>query len=273
MDTEAVSVLARWGAWQRSANLSERTIQERERTIGHLLRNSQCGPLGVTPEAIMAFTTRAGVSKSSRASYHATIRAYHAWLLRAGLRDDDPTLSTPTPKRPKGTPHPVGDNQVSLLLRTVNRRRTKMMILLAALAGLRVHEIAKIRGEDVDLDAGCLFVEGKGGKTCVIPLHELLAGEALRFPRQGYWFPSYKDDGPILPHSVSKAIRDTMRRAGVIGKAHHLRHFFGTSLARNGISLRVVQELMRHESLATTQLYTEVSDLQRRHGIDTLKIA
>lgn len=272
MDAEAASVLARWGAWQRSANLSERTIAERERTIRHLLSYGQCGPLGVSPEAIMGFTTRPGVGKASRASYHATIRAYHSWLIRAGLRDDDPTLSTPVPKRPKGTPHPVADNQLSDLLQQVNRKRTRMMITLAAFCGLRVHEIAKIRGEDVDLDTGVLYVEGKGGKTAVIPLHDDVLQLAFHFPRQGYWFPSYTSDGPILPRSVSKAIRDTMRRAGVGGKPHHLRHWYGTSLARNGVDLRTVQELMRHESLATTQIYVEVSDQQRRCGINTLTL-
>lgn len=220
----------------------------------------------------MAYTTRDGVSRSSRATYHASIRAYHSWLLRAGHRQDDPTLATPSPKRVKGTPHPVAPAQLAKLLLVVNRRRTRMMILLAAFAGLRVHEIAKIRGEDVDLEAGALFVTGKGGKTAVIPLHENVAEDALTFPREGYWFPSYTRAGPICSRAVSKAIHDTMKRAGVKGKPHHLRHFFGTSLARNGVDLRTVQELMRHESLATTQIYVEVSDQQRRRGIDTLEL-
>lgn len=272
MDTKAASILASWGAWQRSANLSQRTIDERQNVIRHLIRHAQCGPLDITPDAIMAYTTRDTVSRSSRATYHATIRAYHSWLLRAGHRSDDPTISTPVPKRPKGTPHPVSSANLTKLLAIVNRRRTRMMILLAAFAGLRVHEIAKIRGEDVDLDAGALYVEGKGGKTAVIPLHELVADLALTFPREGYWFPTYARPGPISSRAVSKAIHDTMTRAGIKGKPHHLRHAFATSLVRNGADLRTVQELMRHESLATTQIYTEVSDIQRRNAIDTLAL-
>lgn len=240
--------------------------------IRHLIRYAQCGALEITPDAIMAFTTREGVSRSSRATYHASIRAFHIWLMRAGHRADDPTLATPVPKRPKGTPHPVADAQLSKLLHTVNRRRTRMMILLAAFAGLRVHEIAKIRGEDVDIEMGALYVYGKGGKTAVIPLHETVAELALTFPREGYWFPSYSSGGPISSRAVSKAIHDTMARAGIKGKPHHLRHWYGTSLARNGVDLRTVQELMRHESLATTQIYVEVSDQQRRRGIDTLEL-
>lgn len=272
MDPKTASILASWGAWQKSANLSERTITERAAVIRHLLGHAQCGPLDVTPDQIIAYITRDGVGKSSRATYHASIRAYHAWLVKAGHRPDNPTLATPSPKRPKGTPHPVADAQLSRLLACVNRRRTRMMILLAAFAGLRVHEIAKIRGEDVDLELGALFVTGKGGKTSVIPLHELITAEASTFPGEGYWFPSYTRDGPIGPRAVSRAIHNTMGRAGIKGKPHHLRHFFGTSLSRNGVDLRTVQELMRHESLATTQIYVEVSDQQRRSGIDTLAL-
>jgi integrase/recombinase XerD len=274
MDPKTASILASWGAWQKSANLSLRTISERAGVIRHLLKHAQCGPLDITPDAIIAYVTRDGVSRSSRATYHASIRAYHIWLVRAGHRHDDPTLATPVPKRTQGTPHPVSAVDLRKLLATVNRRRTRMMILLAAFGGLRVHEIAKIRGEDVDLDAGALFVTGKGNKTAVIPLHESVAALALTFPREGYWFPSYQAAGkPIVSRAVSKAIHDTMKRAGVKGKPHHLRHFFGTSLCRNGVDLRTVQELMRHSSLSTTQIYVDVSDAQRRDGIDTLRIA
>lgn len=269
---DASSVLASWGSWQTSANLSPRTIVERERVVRHLLAYAQCGPLEVTADHIMAFTTRDGVSPASRASYHASLRAYHAWLVRTGRRQDDPTLSTPTPKRPKGRPRPVANATLAAMLLRVNRRRTRMMILLAAFCGLRVHEIAKIMGEDVDLEAGALYVRGKGGKDAVIPIHRTVADLAASFPREGYWFPSYTREGPVRPSAVSAAIHKTMVRVGVQGKPHQLRHLFGTALVRNGVDLRTVQELMRHESLATTQIYVEVSDQQRRRGIDTLSL-
>lgn len=220
----------------------------------------------------MQFTTRPGVSSSSRATYHASIRAYHAWLVRTGQRPDDPTLETPTPKRPKGLPRPVTDAKLFSMLEGVNRRRTRMMIMLAAFCGLRVHEIAKIRGEDVDLDGQVLYVNGKGGKVSMIPLHQDVAALAEDFPREGWWFPSYVLDGPIRPGAVSKAIHKTMVRNGVAGKPHQLRHWYGTTLVRNGVDLRTVQELMRHESLATTQIYTQVSDVQRRKAISALSL-
>jgi integrase/recombinase XerD len=266
------SMLIQWGNWQRSANLSQRTITERASVIRHLLRLAQCGPTEIQPENIIEFTTRPGVSTASRATYHASIRAYHDWLVRTGQRPDNPTLKTPRPKRPKGLPRPVPDAKLANLLAGVNRRRTRMMIMLAAFCGLRVHEIAKIRGEDVDLAAQVLFVNGKGGKVAAIPLHQEVADLAEEFPREGWWFPSYVLDGPVRPGSVSKAIHKTMVRNGVAGKPHQLRHWYGTTLVRNGVDLRTVQELMRHESLATTQIYTQVSDLQRRNAISALSL-
>lgn len=272
-DQDLTFILARWGAWQLAANLSSRTIGERANVIRHLLFIAQCGPLEISAENILSYLTRPGVSPSSRATYHASIRAYHAWLLRTGRRHDDPTVMTPAPKRPKGVPRPIADQKLAAVLLQVNRRRTRMMILLAAYCGLRVHEIAKVHGADVDLDGAVLYVTGKGNKTAAIPLHERVIALALDFPADDWWFPSYKLAGePITPAAVSTAIHRVMQRAGVKGKPHQLRHWYGTSLVRNGADLRTVQELMRHESLATTQIYTMVSDESRRHAIATLNL-
>lgn len=268
------SVLANWGAWQQAANLSHRTITERCACIRHMLSLAQCGPFDITPEVIMAYTTRPGVGRSSRATYHAHIRAYSHWLTRTGQRSDDPTVQTPTPKRSKGQPRPVLCTALREMLAVVNRRRTRMMILLAAYEGLRVHEIAKIRGEDVDLESGVLFVSGKGGRQAYLPLHPEVAALARsgRFPAAGWWFPAYGKAGAIQGAAVSKAIHDTMARAHVNGTPHQLRHWYGTTLVRNGTDLRTVQELMRHASLATTQIYTQVSDLSQREAVHGLQI-
>jgi integrase/recombinase XerD len=142
------------------------------------------------------------------------------------------------------------------------------MILLAAYEGLRVHEMAKIRGEDVDLAAGTLRVVGKGGVDAVLPLHPLVAAEADWHPNRGYWFPS-KTPGPhIQRSSVSGIIGDVMTRAGVPGSPHALRHYFGTEVLKaSGGQLLVAQQLLRHASVATTQIYAEVDDTDRRAAV------
>lgn len=270
------STISQWRIWQESQALSERTISERAAVITHLMDYAGASALTLTPDDIIAYTARREISAASKGTYHATIRAYCAWLVRTGLREDDPSARTPRPKRPKGQPRPVADSALAALLEQVNRRRTKMMILLAALAGLRVHEIAKIHGHDIDMANGLLTVTGKGNKTACLPLHPDILAEAAKFPPDGYWFPSYAKQGTSLPHikpsAVSASIMKTMRRAGVPGKAHQLRHWYATTLLGAGVDLRIVQELMRHESPATTAIYTQVDFRQQREGMNRLAL-
>lgn len=268
------TVLGGWRLWQESANLSERTICERAGTIRSLMMFCGRKPLDLTPADIIAFLTRPGINNTTKATYHATIRVFSDYLVMSGQRDENPALRTPKPRRTKGVPRPITPEQLTKLLVTVNRKRTRMMIMLAAFAGLRVHEVAKVRGEDFDLSAGLLYVTGKGSKPAVVPLHAMILAEAGGFPERGYWFPSYAKEDPgsphISPHGVMRSIKRVMERADIEATSHQLRHYFGTALVRNGVDLRTVQELMRHESLATTALYTEISDDQRRDAIGGL---
>lgn len=125
------------------------------------------------------------------------------------------------------------------------------------------------RGEDFDPVTGSLYVEGKGGVRAMIPVHDAIARELVNFPRQGYFFPG-SDSGHVLSNSVSMLIGRAMKRAGVTGTAHQLRHWYGTALLEAGTDVRVVQELMRHVSIQSTTIYTRVSDDMRRRAIDTL---
>lgn len=274
MDTSVTteSILARWGVWQEAANLSKRTITERSAVIRHLLAFAQCGPTEITPEDIVTFTTRPGLSNSTRATYHSSINAYCVWLVKTKRREDNPLLETPSPRRKRGLPRPTRADQLPLILAAANRRRTRMMVMLAALAGLRVHEVAKFSGADIDWELSALYITGKGGSTKILPMHPLIAEEAALFPPDGLWFPAYSREGPVTPHAVSKAIKSAMDRAGVPGKPHQLRHFFATSLLRNGANVRVVQELMRHESIMSTQIYTEVTSSEMQTAVSTLKV-
>ncbi|MCD7101737.1 tyrosine-type recombinase/integrase [Pseudoclavibacter sp. 13-3] len=266
-------VLEAWAQWQTAQALSTRTIRERAITIRALVDHAGCGPLDITPAHIISWLAR-DITPITKASYHASIRAYCAWAQRTRRRPDDPSLDTPTPKRPKCLPRPISQAQLNDMLTTCTRSRTRCMILFAALAGLRVHEIAKLHGHDIDTCTGVLTVTGKGGKTAMIPMHPLLVAEARLWPADGYWFPSYTRQGPITAQSVSQAISRVMHKAGIVGgKPHQLRHFYGTELVRAGVHLRIVQSLMRHESPATTAIYTQITLTEQRAGIRLLTLA
>ncbi len=143
------------------------------------------------------------------------------------------------------------------------------MVLLAALQGLRVHEIAKIKGEHLDLLDRTMTVTGKGGVIATLPLHRLVVMHAALMPSKGYWFPS-ANGGHQRRESISNTIKSAMVRAGVSGSAHQLRHWFGSALVAADVDLRTTQELMRHQNLTSTAIYTLVSDERRANGIDRL---
>lgn len=150
------------------------------------------------------------------------------------------------------------------------------MIVLAAYAGLRVHEIAKFRGEDLDAIGQVITVTGKGGKTAMIPAHPIILELAQTMPKYGYWFPAYSTQTMaqcITSTQVSRVIGNAMKRAGFAGKAHQLRHWYASTLLDEGVDVRVVKEMMRHESLASTEIYTRVSMKKMFEGIAALPLA
>ena len=114
-----------------------------------------------------------------------------------------------------------------------------------------------------------LTVTGKGSKTCTVPVHHALDGLVRSMPLSGFWFTS-----PTAEHisgkAVSDAVGDLMRRCGVHNTPHGLRHFYATELVRAGVNLRIVQELMRHESPATTAIYARVDMGQMRAALELL---
>jgi integrase/recombinase XerD len=113
---------------------------------------------------------------ATRSVYFGHIRGFFRWWALEGGADI--TSRLPRPKVPKREPRPVSKAGLRQLLDTNMHERTRIMILLAVLAGLRVHEIAKFRGEDIDLDRARCASRARGGRTDTIPLHPLLAVEA-----------------------------------------------------------------------------------------------
>lgn len=260
-----------WVIAMRAKGLAARTITERARVIRQASHTAGTNPASLMPTDIERFLARAS-SPGTRYTYYSAVRAWCRWLIRTGRRDDDPTDALERPRMPAGRPRPITRAQLDHLLDLDLRPDTRTKILLAAFQGLRVHEIAKIRGEDVDAGQGTLTVTGKGGRTDTLPLHPRIAAEAAKRPGKGYWFPSPTRPGqPITGKSVSKVIADALHRAGIQATAHQLRHAFATELLTHGVDSRVVQVLMRHASLATTARYLSVSPAQQQAAIGALR--
>ena len=272
------TLLHTWCTAMRAEGLAARTIGERPRIIARISEES-----GERPDALAAddierwiadLRTKHGdpVSAGTKATYHGALRAWHRWLVRTGRRVDDPMAMMRTPRVPRRLPRPIATDNLQRLLDQRMWGRTRVMVHLAAYHGLRVHEIAKVRGEDVDLYARTLRIIGKGGADHTVPLHPVVLADARAMPRRGWWFPSADGTRPMRRDSVSAVISRAMTRAGIDGTGHQLRHWYGTELVRSGTDVRVAQTLMRHASLATTALYVAVDDGQQRDAVARLPV-
>jgi integrase/recombinase XerD len=263
--------LEAWEIHMRGAGRAERTVREGVLTLQHLERHSGKTVETMTPIDVSRFLARPNLKAWSRAAYFSSIAAFYRWYADNG--GIEVTARLPRPKMPKSTPRPISDEQLQALLAVRMHKRTRVMILLAALAGLRVHEIAKARGEDVDPQARTMRVTGKGNRTETLPLHPMLVEAAKTMPARGWWFPANarRPGEHVHGKAVTDIIKDAMDRAGIPGgTAHRLRHWYGSKLVADGTDLRTAQTLLRHANLNTTAIYVQVSDPKRVEAIDRL---
>lgn len=268
-------LLEEWALWMRAAGMSERTVDNRLSLVRFFGRYGDVDPGEADWKALAAFLARdvepgRRVSPGTRQVNHADLGAWFSWLQAMGYRTDNPVDRLHKPRGVKRTARPITTSQLERVFAACNRRRTRAMLLLGAYAGLRAHEIAKFRGEDIDGEH--LVVVGKGAKPARLPVHPDIVAIAPEFPRFGFWFPSYKRPGkPVTAKNVVRVLSELMDRAEVNGTGHQLRHWYGTEVLRaSGGNTRVAQELLRHESLTSTQIYTFVDDFERRSAINAL---
>ena len=263
-------MLEEFTAYQRAKGLSRRTIENRDYMIRALARDSQQPAETITIQHLRKQLGR-GVSRGTMQTERGCYRAFFTFMFEEKFRTDDPSERLPLIRAPRGRPRPYSAEQVDRLLNTGSYRRTRIMILLAYYQGFRASEVAAIHGHDIDLDESTIRVQGKGGKVVILPLHPTIADAAQQMPKDDWWFAARgARGGHIHPRSVYDLMTRAKQRAGIVEPkltGHSLRHAYGTDLVRSGVDLRTVQELMRHESLATTQIYTLISDEQMRNGI------
>jgi site-specific recombinase XerD len=246
-------------------------------------------PGRTTVRAYLAELTERGLSKRSISSRLAALRSFYRYARREGLVDADPWSAALTPRLPRRLPSVLGIADVERLIDETHVEPTERALLLrdvaiietAYAAGLRISEIAGAQLADLDLARGELRVMGKGRKERVTllggPAQEALGtyldeGRPALAARAGS---DAADQGAVFLNSRGRAmgvrgvryrLDRLMRAAGLPSGSspHTLRHSFASHLLDGGADLRVVQELLGHASLGTTQIYTHVSPARLR---------
>ena len=217
-----------------------------------------------------------GYAKTSAARKLSAVKSWLDFLHAAGVLTQNPAASVRAPRLPARLPRALAYEDVEALLeRGVEEptaRRDRAILELLYGAGLRVAELVALDWEDVDLEERWLRVRGKGDKERMVPMGRIARDALLELPLP----PSGERCGPLFPGeeggklSVRTVHRIVTRAARIVGLAgvtpHVLRHSFATHMLEGGASLRVLQELLGHESLVTTQKYLRITAEQMRRS-------
>lgn len=226
--------------------------------------------------AHLAALAGAGRSVATLRRHTASIRQLYGFLVAEGRLAQDPTVDLRPPRQARPAPGALSRDEVAAMLATpqgdaplVLRDRVVLELLYAS--GLRVSELSELPLRSVDLEERLLLVRGKGDKERVVPFGSaalsalrawLLDGRpALLRDRAAPWLVLNHRGGRLSRQAIHGIVTTAAVRAGITSEVspHTLRHSFATHLLAGGCDLRVLQEMLGHASVATTQIYTHVS--------------
>lgn len=273
--------------------LSEHSLSNYRRDIRQFMQWLQ--PQQVAPDSVtrahlydyLAYQHQQGLSATTVARQLSALRGFYRWLVDQQHITDNPAALIEHPKTPQVLPGTLTEAEVKALLQAPDVEeplgvRDKAMLEVLYASGLRVTELVTLTIAQVDLRRGVVRIIGKGNKERLVPLGE----EALHW-LQRYWqharplLPGAASDGVVFPGPSGKPltrqafwyrVKQLAQAAGIHKplSPHTLRHAFATHLLNHGADLRVVQLLLGHSSVSTTQIYTHVATerlkkLHRQH--------
>lgn len=239
-------------------------------------------------QSYVAHCKQAGARPRTAARLLSTLRRFYRYLLREGERGDDPSARLDSPRLGRPLPKSLSEEQVEALLagpdvETVLGLRDRAMLETLYATGVRVSELVGLALGELNREAGYLRVLGKGDKERLVPLGEEACAWLTRYLAESRplllrgrssaaLFPTARG-GPMTRQAYWHNLKRLARAAGIDAHAlspHTLRHAFATHLLNHGADLRVVQMLLGHADLSTTQIYTQVArarlkELHARH--------
>lgn len=238
-------------------------------------------------EQWFADLSRRGLSAATAARRRASVRQFYRFAMGEGWREDDPSRRLDAPRQGRPLPKSLSRDEIEALISAVNADdshgalRLMTLIELTYASGMRVSEVLALKLDAVRRDPAYLIILGKGNKERLVPLNES-AREAVKawlqvrlLPRskskqakgileaESAWlFPSTSRTGHLTPRRFAQLLDSAAIRAGIDParvSPHVLRHAFATHLLEGGADLRVVQTLLGHADISTTQIYTHVA--------------
>ena len=246
----------------------------------------KCEPL--TIREFLAYLYGQNYTKSTTARKLATLRSFYKFLIRRGMLSVNPLSTIRTPKQEKRLPKCLDLEQVQKLLDAPGdadllAARDKAMLEVLYSSGIRVSELVELEMSDMDMTEGVLRVRGKGRKDRLTPigsqaikaLQRYFEMRAIDSKSQGAGNASRvflnKHGEPLSTRSVRRKLDKYLVMAGLDPgiSPHTLRHSFATHLLNNGADLRSVQELLGHQSLSTTQIYTHLTTSRMKEVYDS----
>ncbi|MEZ4417978.1 MAG: tyrosine-type recombinase/integrase [Gemmatimonadota bacterium] len=219
-----------------------------------------------TAERAQAYLVELVEERGVSRSYQSQVVSALRFLCESVLGEPTLALRIPRPKKERLLPAVLSPGEVSRLLRKTRNPKHRALLMLLYSAGLRVSEVVRLKPEDLDLERGLLRVRRAKGRK---DRYTLLAKKAVAavtlyrdaYPTEHWLFPGEREDRHLTPRSVQRIVKRSARAAGIAKNVttHTLRHSFATHLLEGGTNLRVIQELLGHESARTTQIYTHVA--------------
>lgn len=241
-------------------------------------------------EAYFADLGARGLAPATAARRRASVRQFYRFVLGEGWRNDDPSRRVEAPRKGRSLPKVLSRDEMDSLIAAASARdgaqglRFGCMVELAYASGLRISELTALPLAALARDPAYLIVKGKGGKERLAPLNETarsavkayLSARPVFLPKgdkaNPWLFPSRGKAGRLTPRRFAQVLDEAAADAGIDPERvspHVLRHAFATHLLEGGADLRVVQKLLGHADIATTQIYTHVASDRLREVVAT----
>ncbi len=240
--------------------------------------------------AYLASLAAEGMSASTSARHLSAIRQFHRFLCAEQIRADDPTRIVASPRARRPLPNVLSVAEVDKLLALAeseanaetspqkHQAALRLYVLLELLyaTGMRVSELVSLKRSAVMRDASFLTITGKGNKERIVPVNDR-SRDAIKaylptLEPGVFLFPAHGEGGFVSRQVFARDLKGLAARAGIATARvapHVLRHAFASHLLQNGADLRVVQMLLGHADISTTQIYTHVLDEKLRTLVET----